>query len=113
MMSTLPRTCNAERPPFCDMRSDSATHRRPIRLLFVGEAWKGSSARSMREALESLQLAAVSEVDPGHYFSSCRSVVMRGVNRLLRPLQCKELEHRIAQLNQMLSPDVFVAYKGW
>ena len=113
MMYALPPTRNAEQPPLCDMHSDSASALRPLRLLFVGEAWKGSSARSMREALESLQAAAVSEVDPGHYFPSYRSVVMRGANRLLRPLQCKELEHRIAQLLRMLSPDVFVAYKGW
>jgi len=95
------------------MHSGSASALRPIRLLFVGEAWKGSSARSMREALESIEAAAISEVDPGHYFPSYRSVVMRGANRLLRPLQCKELEHRIAQLIQVLSPDVFLAYKGW
>src|SRR4030095_17034396 len=66
----LPPTLHGERPPFCDMHSDIASTLRPLRLLFVGEAWKGSSARSMREALESLQAAAVSEVDPGHYFPS-------------------------------------------
>ena len=78
-----------------------------------GRSWKGSASRAMREALESLQAAAVSEIDAGHYFPSYRSVVMRGANRLLRPLQRKELEHRIAQLLRTLSPDVFLAYKGY
>ena len=90
------------------MHSDHTSAIRPIRLLFVGEPWKGSSARSMREALESLQAAVVSEVDPGHYFPSYRSVVMRVANRLLHPLQCKELEHRIVQLTRTASPDGFL-----
>jgi len=106
-------TRRADHAPPCDMQSDSGSALRPVRLLFVGEAWKGSSARSMREALESLQAAAVSDVDPGHYFPCYRSIVMRGANRLLRSLQCKELEHRIAQLIQMVPPDVFLAYKGY
>src|SRR5262249_20344233 len=93
--------------------SDSRSALCPVNLLFVGEAWKGSSARSMREALESLEAAEVSEVDPGHYFPSYCSVVMRGANRLLRPLQCKEFEQRIAHLVRTVSPDVFLAYKGW
>jgi hypothetical protein len=112
-MAPAALTGNAEQPPLCDMSSDSASPLRHTRLLFVGEAWKGSSARSMREALESLQAVAVSEVDPGHYFPSYRSVVMRGANRLLRPLQCRELEHRILHLLRRVSPDVFFAYKGY
>jgi glycosyl transferase family 1 len=95
-----------------DQHPQSRLVARPLRLLYVGDAWKGSSARSMREALEFLQATAVSEVDPGHYFPSYRSIVLRGVNRLLRFLQGKELEHRIVQLLHMMSPDVFLAYKG-
>lgn len=95
------------------MDSDSALVGRSVRLLFVGEAVKGSSARSMREALESLQTTSISEVDPIHYFPSYRSAAMRCANRLLRPMQCMELEGRILQLLRMLSPDIFLAYKGW
>jgi hypothetical protein len=67
----------------------------------------------MREALESLKAVVVAEVDQGHYFPSYHSIMMRAVNRLLHPLQCRELEHRIDQMLQTLSPDVLVVYKGW
>jgi hypothetical protein len=83
-----------------------------MRILYVGETWQGSSARSTREALATLPGVYVDELGEDHYFARGRSLLVRGANRLLRPWYRAELERAIATKVATLRPDVLMVYKG-
>lgn len=82
------------------------------RILFVGETWRGSSARSMREALETLPSVKLDDVGEDHYLPKHRTKVLRGFNRLLRPWQVGDLEREIWAKLRVSRPDVLLVYKG-
>ena len=83
-----------------------------MKILFVGETWKGSSARSLREALVVLPGITLDEIGEDHYFPRGRSIIVRVSNRLLRPWHQSELEREIATKLAALKPDVLMVYKG-
>lgn len=83
-----------------------------IRILFVGETWRGSSARSMREALEALPGVEMDDVGEDHYLPKHRAKVLRGFNRLLRPWQVGDLEREIWGKLRVSRPDILLVYKG-
>lgn len=83
-----------------------------LRILFVGENWVGSSARSMCEALETCPAVTVTRIDEDHYFPKHRSIVMRAVSRLRQSGRLGELEAVIDLGLRELSPDVLLVYKG-
>lgn len=83
-----------------------------IRLLFVGETWKGSSARSLREAMAALPGVDMDDLGEDHYFPTGKSLMVRFANRLMRRWHCTELERDIACKLAVLQPDVLMVYKG-
>ena len=83
-----------------------------LRILFVGETWKGSSARSLREGLDMLDGALTDEIGEDHYLPRHGSRILRGINRMLRPWQVADLERMIAAKLDALQPDVLMVYKG-
>lgn len=83
-----------------------------IRILFVGETWRGSSARSMREALELQSGVVLDDVGEDHYLPKHRSKALRGFNRLLRTWQVDDLEQEILAKLKAARPDVLMVYKG-
>lgn len=83
-----------------------------MRILFVGESWLGSSARSLREALALLQDVVVYEVCEDHYLPIYRGLPLRLFNRLLRRLQQTELYDAVRMGIESFYPDVIVIYKG-
>lgn len=84
-----------------------------LRILYVGETWQGSSARSMREALAKLPNVFMDEVGEDHYFPKGKSLLIRGSNRLLRPWHCVELEREVDAKLTALKPDILMVYKGY
>jgi len=84
-----------------------------LRILFVGDSWKGSSARATREALCAFPGVLVDEIDADHFVMAQRSLTLRAANKLLRSFQIKELEREIRTAIQTRSPDVLLAYKGY
>jgi glycosyltransferase involved in cell wall biosynthesis len=82
------------------------------RILFIGETWQGSSARSMREALALLPQVIMSDVGPDHFLPNHRNLALRIANRLLHGLQLKELERAILEAMSGFRADVVVVYKG-
>lgn len=82
------------------------------RILFVGETWRGSSARSLRDGLERIDGIWLDEVGEDHYFPKARSRVLRGAVRLLRPMLRTELEQEVISKLDVLRPDVMMVYKG-
>jgi len=83
-----------------------------MKILFVGETWKGSSARSLREALTVLPGVYMDAIGEDLYFPKGSSLLVRGTNRLLRPWHRAELEREIATKIAALRPDVLMVYKG-
>jgi len=84
----------------------------PIKILFVGATWKGSSARSLREALDQLPAVFIDEVGEDHYLPIYRSKLLRGFNRVLKHWQMGDLEREINAKLTALHPDVMMIYKG-
>lgn len=83
-----------------------------IRILFVGETWRGSSARSMREALEALPDVVMDDVGEDQYLPKHRGKALRGLARLLRPWYVTELERAIWAKLLAFRPNVLMVYKG-
>lgn len=86
------------------------TRASPLRLLFVGENWLGSSARGLREAFARLPNLLVDDVAPDAFRPLYRSRLLRASNRILKPFQLAELEREI--LKRAADADVVVFYKG-
>ena len=83
-----------------------------MKILFVGETWRGSSARSLREGLELIPGLTIDEVGEDHYSSRYQGKVLRGIDRLLRRWQIAALEHEILSKINSFKPDVLIFYKG-
>jgi hypothetical protein len=87
-----------------------------VRILFVGDTWQGSTARSMREALTALPGVSLQGIAEDRYFPGGPSLVARARNRLFRSLQQRGLHRAI--LSGIASPelsrgaDVLMVYKG-
>lgn len=83
-----------------------------LNILFVGDSWQGSTARSTREALAAMPDVHLDDVSEDHYFPAGRSLVVRGANRLLRPWHQRELERAVSAVIEARRPDVLMVYKG-
>jgi spore maturation protein CgeB len=83
-----------------------------VKILFVGETWKGSSARSLREGLELIPGLSIDEVGEDHYSSRYHGKVLRGIDRLLRRWQISALEKDIVTKLNSFKPDLLIFYKG-
>lgn len=82
-----------------------------MRILFIGETWQGSSARSMREALALQPQVILSDVGPDHFLPNYRNLPLRIANRLLHVLQLRELESAVLDAISGFRPDAIVVYK--
>lgn|GEM_PF-632305 len=82
------------------------------RILFVGDNWHGSSARSMREALAARSDLALTDVGEDRYVPAYRGAALRLAGRLLRPLQRRELAAAIRAAAAEFRPDALLVYKG-
>ena len=83
-----------------------------MRVLFVGETWQGSFARSLREALVPLPGIEVDDVGEDHYSPRARSRRVRATRRLLGPWYRQELHRAIVSALDARRPDVLMVYKG-
>src|SRR5688500_4606622 len=83
-----------------------------IRILFIGNAWQGSSARSLREALAARPTVMVRDIGDDTFIPTYRHLPLRLANRLLRGLQEYELRISVLDALKESGPDVVVVYKG-
>jgi hypothetical protein len=88
------------------------TAHQTLRIVFIGESWRGSSARSLREALTTHQGVVICEIDEDHFLPKHASLPLRAANRVLASLHRRELESSILAAAAEFRPDVVVIYKG-
>jgi spore maturation protein CgeB len=85
---------------------------RRIRILFIGESWLGSCARSMREALARRLDLTLDEVGEDLWFSKPRARWLRGINRLTTPARLNEFNREVLMRVREFRPDLVITYKG-
>jgi len=83
-----------------------------MKVLYIGESWLGSSARSLRDALAEQPGVELDEIGEDHYFPKHRTLPARGLNRLLRPLHRLELEREVSAKLAAQKAAVLMVYKG-
>lgn len=83
-----------------------------LRLLFVGESWLGSCARSLKEALTRQPGISLDEVNEDLIVPRPQTRWLRAVHRLLLPAYVEELSRQILRRVSALRPDVVMTYKG-
>lgn len=83
-----------------------------LRILFVGESWQGSNARSLREAMSVAPGVSMTDIAEDACIPKRRSRLLRIVDRLLLPLQRRELEQLVLGSALESRPDVAIVYKG-
>lgn len=84
-----------------------------IRVLFVGESWLGSCARSLKEALAKLSEICLDEVNEDLFMPRHPARLMRAINRLLWPTYRNELYRQILYRVEVFKPDIVMVYKGF
>jgi len=82
-----------------------------LRILFIGENWYGSNARSCAEGLRRLGYQ-VFDVDLGTFFPQFRMFSSRLVARLLRFRLVDEFNRHILSEVDKFRPDIVIAMKG-
>lgn len=91
----------------------SRRRHKSMRILFIGESWQGSCARSLREALERRSDVHVDAIDEGDWFSRPRGLLLRAMNRLTsNPRRWRFSKHVIDRV-RTLRPQIVLAYKGY
>lgn len=85
----------------------------PLKLLFVGESWYGSCARSLKEALNRHPKVILDEVSEDLYFPKSSNRWIRAINRMLQREYRAELYRNILRRVDTFRPDVVIAYKGF
>jgi glycosyltransferase involved in cell wall biosynthesis len=83
-----------------------------LSILYVGESWLGSCARSLKEALARQPSTVLDEVNEDLWMPRPLSRPLRVVNRFLAPAYRRELSAQILRRVVALKPDIVVAYKG-
>lgn len=81
------------------------------RMLFVGDQWFGSDARSLCAAFRRAGWE-VGELDPKRYLPLSATLPARAITKLLRPIFRRNLNAAILRETSKLSPNVVFIYKG-
>lgn len=83
-----------------------------MKILFVGESWLGSCARSLKEALARNPTVVLDEINEESYLPKHRAKWLRGIHRVLGSQYRRELGDSILSRVESLRPDVVMVYKG-
>ncbi|MBL4782707.1 MAG: glycosyltransferase [Porticoccaceae bacterium] len=83
-----------------------------MKILFVGQTWLGSCARSMKEALARHPEIELDELAEDAFTPKVNSKLLRGLNKLVRPLYQKEFNQQVVEKIRHGMPDFLVTYKG-
>jgi spore maturation protein CgeB len=83
-----------------------------LKILCVGQEWRGSNASGLFYALSRIG-CAVSIINDHHYISlSSVSAGLKIMERLIRPWQVREYNKRLISETQLFKPHLVLVYKG-
>lgn len=83
-----------------------------MKILFIGESWLGSCARSLKEALARNDDVELDEISEDSYFPKPRRFSLRALNRLTYPLYRRDFNEQVLNKVRVTRPDVVMTYKG-
>lgn len=83
-----------------------------LKILFVGESWLGSCARSLREALTRRADVDMDEVREDAWFTAPRARWLRVVNKITSSGYRSEFNEQVLAKVREVKPDVLMTYKG-
>ena len=84
-----------------------------MRILFIGESWRGSCARSLKEALSRSANVILDEINEDAFFPKHRALWLRALNRILNHAYRQELYRQILHRANVFRPDIIMTYKGY
>ena len=84
----------------------------PLRILFAGQSWLGSCARSLKQALAENPSVELDEIDEDTYLPNPDARWLRAINRFLLPAYRRELDAAVLARLASFRPHVFMTYKG-
>jgi len=84
-----------------------------MRLLFIGESWLGSCARSLKEALGRRPEIELDEVNEDACFPHPKARWLRALNRLTSFAYRRDFNEHVLDRVQLLRPDFVMTYKGY
>lgn len=83
-----------------------------IRILFIGESWLGSCARSLKEALGRRPEIELDEVNEDTWSPRPTARWLRALNRLTAFAYRQEFSEHVLERVRFLRPDIVMTYKG-
>lgn len=83
-----------------------------MKILFFGAAWKGSSARSLREAIALNPEVEIDEIGEDQYAPIGSGMAIKIANRLLIRSFRTQVQSEILRKIDVGQPDVLLVYKG-
>jgi len=84
-----------------------------VRILYIGESWLGSCARSLKEALARRGDIELDEINEDAFFPKPRSRWLRALLRATTLAYRREFEREVLRRVEVLRPEVVVTYKGY
>lgn len=84
-----------------------------MKIIYVGESWLGSCARSLKEALGRVNMVELDDINEDLFLPKHRAKWLRGIHRLLRPSYRRELYQEILDRVVVFRPDFLMVYKGY
>lgn len=83
-----------------------------MRILFVGEGWRGSSARALRDALTRRSDVELADIDVDRFTPPASGLPARLWSRLAWPLRARILRRAVVGATGAFAPDCILIYKG-
>lgn len=99
----------AQTPSILDARV--ALSPKVMRILFYGDSWFGSNARSCAESLTRLGHDVLC-INEDRFLPQVRSFTGRLLRRLLKSACVREINDALLEGTRHFSPDIFIAFKG-
>lgn len=84
-----------------------------MKILYIGESWLGSCARSLKEALARHPQVSLDEVNEDAFLPKHRAKWLRGMHRLLGKFYRQELYQQIRSRVVAVRPEIVMVYKGY
>lgn len=83
-----------------------------MKILYIGQNWTGSSARSMRDSLAKLPGLQLEKIAEDYHLGRHRIRLVRGMRRVLDPLYRSDMRRKLVSRASSFEPDVLMVYKG-